>query len=127
MKPPVAARRDHKRSRHGDVVNDPYAWMLDAEDEDVLAYLGDENAFTEAATADLAGLREAIFQEIKGRTKETDLSVPTRKGGWWYYSRSVEGLQYSISCRVAAAGPTPPSLPHDGSALPREHILLAGN
>jgi oligopeptidase B len=127
MKPPVAARRDHERSRHGDVVNDPYAWLIDREDDDVLAYLHEENAFTEAATADLADLRETLFQEIKARTKETDLSVPTRKGDWWYYSRSVEGLQYSIQCRVAADGPTPPSLPEDGSALPGEHILLDGN
>ncbi|MEY9932238.1 oligopeptidase B [Catenulispora sp. GP43] len=127
MKPPVAARRDHERSRHGDVVNDPYAWLIDREDDEVLAYLKDENAFTEAGTADQAELRETIFQEIKSRTKETDLSVPTRKGDWWYYSRSVEGLQYSIHCRVAADGPTPPSLPEDGSALPGEHVLLDGN
>ena len=127
MKPPVAPRRDHERSRHGDVVNDPYFWMIDKEDEDVLAYLRAENEFTEAATADLGGLREAIFQEIKGRTKETDLSVPTRKGDWWYYSRSVEGLQYSIHCRVAADGPMPPALPEDGSALPGEQVLLDGN
>ncbi|MEY9905962.1 oligopeptidase B [Catenulispora sp. MAP12-49] len=127
MKPPVAARRDHERSRHGDVVNDPYFWLIDREDDEVLAYLKDENAYTQAATADLAELRETIFQEIKSRTKETDLSVPTRKGDWWYYSRSVEGLQYSIHCRVAADGPTPPALPEDGSALPGEHVLLDGN
>ena len=101
--------------------------MIDREDEDVLAYLRAENEFTEAVTADLGGLRETIFQEIKGRTKETDLSVPTRKGDWWYYSRSVEGLQYSIHCRVAADGPTPPALPEDGSALPGEQVLLDGN
>ena len=127
MKPPVAARRDHERSRHGDVVNDPYAWLIDREDAEVLAYLKEENAFTQAATAGLAGLRETVFQEIKSRTKETDLSVPTRKGDWWYYSRNVEGLQYPIHCRVAADGPTPPALPEDGSALPGEHMLLDGN
>ena len=127
MKPPVAARRDHERSRHGDVVNDPYAWLIDRDDDEVLAYLKDENAFTEAATAGLADLRETLFQEIKGRTKETDLSVPTRKGDWWYYTRSVEGLQYSIHCRVAADGPVPPALPEDGSPLPGEHVLLDGN
>ena len=127
MKPPVAARRDRERSRHGDVVNDPYYWMIDREDDDVLAHLRAENDFTEASTAHLADLREAVFQEIKARTKETDLSVPTRRGDWWYYSRSVEGLQYPIRCRVAADGPTPPALPEDGSALPGEHVLLDGN
>ena len=54
-------------------------------------------------TAGQAGLRAAIFGEIKGRTKETDLSVPTRKGGWWYYSRTVEGKQYAVYCRRAVA------------------------
>ena len=52
-------------------------------------------------TAGQAGLREAIFGEIKARTKETDLSVPTRKGGWWYYARTVEGKQYAVHCRRA--------------------------
>lgn len=130
MKPPVAARRDHERSRHGDVVDDPYAWLIDPEDDEVLAYLAEENDFTKASTAHLAELRETIFQEIKARTKETDLSVPTRKGDWWYYSRSVEGLQYPIHCRVAAEGHdglTPPALSEDGSALPGEQVLLDGN
>ena len=52
-----------------------------------------ENAYAEAMTADLAPLREAIFEEIKGRTQETDLSVPVASGPWWYYSRSFEGKQ----------------------------------
>ena len=62
-----------------------------------------ENAYTEARTAHLAALRDTIFNEIKARTKETDLSLPDRKGGYWYYSRTVEGKQYDIHCRRAVA------------------------
>ena len=52
-------------------------------------------------TAGQQELREAIFEEIKARTQETDLSVPARKGSWWYYARTVEGKQYPVHCRRA--------------------------
>src|SRR6202000_1059364 len=55
------------------------------------------NPYTEAATAGLADLRARIFDEIKARTQETDLSVPVRKGGWWRYSRTEEGIEDSIT------------------------------
>ena len=62
-------------------------------------YLEAENAYTEQVTAHLEPLRQKIFDEIKARTKETDLSVPTRRGDWWYYGRSFEGKQYGVQCR----------------------------
>ena len=127
MKPPVAKTQPHERVQHGDHVQDPYYWFLDKEDKDVRAYLEAENAFTAAAAEGQAALRERIFQEIKGRTKETDLSVPSRKGDWWHYGRTEEGKQYSIHCRLKATGPNPPELPEDGSALPGEQVLLDGN
>jgi oligopeptidase B len=127
MKPPVAKTKPHERVQHGEHVQDPYYWFLDKEDKDVLAYLEAENTFTAAATEGQAALRERIFQEIKRRTKEADLSVPTRKGGWWHYARTEEGKQYPLHCRLAATGPNPPALPEDGSALPGEEILLDGN
>jgi oligopeptidase B len=108
-------------------VNDPYFWLADKENKDVIAYLEAENAYTEERLAGQAALRERVFQEIKGRTQETDLSVPSRKGGWWYYARTEEGKQYGIRCRLAATGDTPPALPEDGSALPGEQVLLDGN
>ncbi|GAB3226982.1 S9 family peptidase [Glycomyces halotolerans] len=126
MQPPVAARRDHPRTHHGDTVNDAYAWLKDPEDPDVLDYLRAENAYTEARTAHLAGLRKAIFGEIKDRTQETDLSVPVRKGRWWYYGRTEEGKQYGIHCRLAADGDTPPSV-EPGVPVPGEEVLIDGN
>ncbi len=102
--PPFARRAATSRKCHGDVVVDDYGWLRapDKEDPEVRAYLEAENAWTEAAMAPLAGLREQLFDEIKGRIKETDLSVPVRKGDWWYYSRTEEGAQYPIHCRKVA-------------------------
>lgn len=111
---------------HGDTVVDDYAWLTVKDDPETVAYLEAENAYTREATAHLKTLQETIFQEIKGRTLETDLSVPVRKNGWWYYSRTEEGKQYGIQCRVAADGETPPEL-KAGEPLTGEQILLDGN
>lgn len=126
--PPAAARRSHLRTHHSDVFDDPYEWLRDKDSPEVLAHLDAENAHTDAATAHLAELRETLFNEIKGRVQETDLSVPSRRGDWWYYSRSEEGAQYGIHCRTAAAGDdwTPPRL-EPGVPVLREQILLDGN
>jgi oligopeptidase B len=126
--PPVAKRVPATRSHHGQTVTDEYAWLAAKDDPDTVAYLTAENSYAEARTAHLAQLRETVFQEIKARTQETDLSVPTRKGGWWYYTRTVEGQQYGIHCRRAVApGETAPPSTGDGSPLPGEVVLLDEN
>ncbi|HEY9264747.1 MAG TPA: oligopeptidase B, partial [Mycobacterium sp.] len=88
MKPPIAKRAEHRREHHGDVFIDPYEWLRDKSSQEVIDHLEAENAYTEGVTAGLEHLRQQIFDEIKARTKETDLSVPTRRGDWWYYGRS---------------------------------------
>ena len=126
--PPVADRRPSARTHHGDAFEDSYEWLRAKDDAEVLAHLEAENAYTEARTAHLEGLREQIFQEIKGRTLETDLSVPSRYGDWWYYGRTVEGSQYGIQCRAPLASPddwTPPDLSPDVE-VPGEQVLLDG-
>ncbi|MEU1973524.1 S9 family peptidase [Microbacterium sp. NPDC019599] len=127
--PPTASRNPVPRSHHGDSFDDPYEWFRAKEDAAVIAHLESENAYTESRTAHLAGLRERIFDEIKGRTLETDLSVPSREGDWWYYGRTIEGKQYGIQCRAPLASPedwTPPELAPD-IEVPGEQILLDGN
>jgi len=127
-KPPDAKQIPVERTHHGDTVIDEYAWLVDKENPDTIAFLEAENAYTDAMTAAQAPLRDAIFAEIKGRTKETDLSVPTRKRGWWYYSRTVAGKQYGVHCRRAVlADDERPPMTEDGSPLPGEEILLDGN
>lgn len=125
---PSARRAPVTRMHHGDTVTDEYAWLEDREDPETIAFLEAQNALTAEVTAGQAGLREEIFGEIKGRTKETDLSVPSRKGGWWYYTRTVEGMQYGIHCRRAVRpGEIVPPIPEDGAPLEGEQVLIDGN
>src|SRR3954468_4436508 len=97
--PPVAPKRPTELTHHGDTRVDEWYWLRDREDPAVLEYLEAENAYADAELARLQPLRERLFQEIKARIQETDLSPPTRKDGYWYYGRTVEGLQYGIHCR----------------------------
>ncbi|MGH3308004.1 MAG: oligopeptidase B, partial [Nocardioides sp.] len=116
MEPPVAARRPVTTTHHGHTRVDEYEWLRAKEDPDVTAYLEAENAYAQERVAHLADLREAIFQEIKARTRETDLSVPTRNRGYWYYARSFEGKEYGATCRVPIRGDddwTPPQPDED--------------
>ncbi len=127
--PPVAKRVPLERTHHGDTFIDHYEWLRDKDDPEVIAYLEAENAWTAHQNSHLDDLRQHVFEEIKGRVQETDLSVPARRGEWWYYSRTVEGKQYSISCRCPVDSPddwTPPSLEAD-TDIPGEQVLLDGN
>ncbi len=105
MTAPVPKRVETERVHHDDVFIDHYEWMRDKADPEVVAHLEAENAHVESETAYQEPLRQRIFEEIKSRTKETDLSVPLRRGDWWYYGRSFEGKQYGVHCRAPVAGP----------------------
>ncbi|HET9861717.1 MAG TPA: S9 family peptidase [Nocardioidaceae bacterium] len=127
--PPVARKIPTKRTHHGDTFVDDYEWLRDKESPETIAHLEAENAYTEVRTAHLADLRDAIFGEIKSRTKETDLSVPSRIGSYWYYGRSIEGKQYGVSCRCPVDGPDdwdPPKLDAEID-VPGEEVLLDSN
>ncbi|MGG7464454.1 S9 family peptidase [Plantibacter sp. YIM 135347] len=129
LTPPRARVEPFERTHHGDTVIDQYEWLRDKESPEVIAHLEAENAHTAQETEHLASLRATIFDEIKSRTLETDLSVPSRSGDWWYYGRSIEGQQYGLQCRVPVSSPddwTPPTLPAEGGA-PGEQILLDAN
>jgi oligopeptidase B len=126
--PPQARRIASERTYHGDTFIDEYSWLGDKQDPETIAFLEAENAYTEAMIAGQQELRETIFEEIKARTQETDLSVPTRKGGWWYYARTVEGQQYVVHCRRAVRpDDTGPPIAADGRPLAGEEVLLDGN
>ncbi len=135
MLPPVASARPVTTTHHGHSRTDAYDWLRAKDDPEVVAHLEAENAYTQERTAHLADLRERIFEEIRSRTLETDLSVPTRVRGYWYYGRTFEGRQYGATCRVpvdpqatGVASWVPPrpderSSP-DEPALPGEQVLL---
>lgn len=131
LEPPRAERRPVERVHHGDVVVDPYDWLRAKDDPAVIAYLEAENAYTQARIAHLQPRIEEIFGEIKARTRQTDLTVPTFRahpGGaaYWYYLRTVEGAEYPIYCRVPAGDPgdAPPDVE---SEIEGEQVLLDGN
>ena len=128
VQPPVAPRRPEPRIHHGDTFLDPYAWMRDKDDPEFLAYLEAENAYTEAMTAPLAGLREELFTDISVRTRQTDLSVPEFArhpglGEFWYYARTTEGLDYPSYHRCPAKGGRD-ALPDPAAGTPAGEQLL---
>lgn len=124
-KPPVAKQVPVTRERFGESAVDEYVWLRDRNDPDLLPLLEAENAYTEAVLAPLRELRERIFGEIKARTQETDLSVPHRKGGWWYYSRTEEGAPYGIHCRRPDDGTGTAMLAEDEGGA--EQVMLDEN
>ncbi len=123
--PPRATQRPKTLVAHGHERIDPYFWLRDREDPAVLAYLQAENEFTDSALAPLADLRQSLFEEMKARILETDMSVPSRRGPWWYYGRTEEGKNYAIHCRRPAGAPE--ELPPAGEAGDAEEILLDEN
>ncbi|HEX9172317.1 MAG TPA: prolyl oligopeptidase family serine peptidase, partial [Telluria sp.] len=100
--PPVAAKSAWQETRHGEVVGDDYRWLQNKAKPEVIAHLNAENAYTEAMTADLKPLADKVFGEIKGRMQDVDLSVPTRRGAYYYYNRMEAGKQYPVNCRRRA-------------------------
>ncbi|WP_448221983.1 prolyl oligopeptidase family serine peptidase [Gordonia iterans] len=127
--PPRAKKVPTRREFHGDVFVDDYEWMRAKDDPEVIAYLEAQNAYTEAQTAPLESLRKDIFNEIRSRTKETDMSVPVRSGRYWYYVRTEEGKSYAIRCRCPISGDddwTPPEISPE-TPIEGEQVLLDSN
>lgn len=107
--PPVAATRPHSFTRHGITIEDPWAWLRDpgypeVTDKDVLAYLEAENAHFDAVMAPLKPLAETLFQEMRGRIKEDEATVPQRDGDWIYWTDYEVGGEYPRWWRKPAAG-----------------------
>lgn len=121
--PPIAEQRPHSFTRHGVTIEDPYDWLYDKsypeiDDEDVLDYLKEENAWFEARMGPHEGLIEELFQEMRGRIKEDDSSVPQKDGDWIYWSTFEEGAEYRKHWR------RPVGSPDDGSA---DELILDQN
>jgi len=108
-KPPVAAQRPHSFTAHGHTVEDPWAWLKDpaypdVTDKDVLAYLAEENAYFEAVMKPHQPLVDRLYEEMKGRIKEDDSSVPQKDGDWLYWTAFETGGQYRKWWRRPMAG-----------------------
>jgi oligopeptidase B len=82
--PPMAKQMKHISLWHGEQVNDPWFWLREKSNPEVLSYLNAENAYTETMTASLKPFSEALYTEMLGRIKQTDLGVPVRDGAYYY-------------------------------------------
>ena len=125
MPPPVAPRSPHAVSLHGETLEDDYFWLRDKDDPRVAAHLAAENAYAEAALAGTGALQESLYKEMLARIKETDLSVPYRKGRYWYYARTEEGKQYPILARKLGALTSLEEIVLDLNVLARDHAYFA--
>jgi len=123
--PPAAERRPFADTLHGDVRPDEYAWLKVKSDPAVAAYLEAENRYAEEALAPTKGLQERLYQEMLGRIKQTDLSVPVRDGGWHYYTRTVEGQQYPIYARKQGSLEAPEQVTLDVNELAKGQTFMA--
>ena len=129
--PPRAARRPRTVQRADGPHEDPYAWLRDREDPDVIAHLEANNAHVDTVLGHLDDLRETLFREIRSRVVETDVSVPVVDGPWAYYHRTVEGRDYAIHCRrpadAAHAPLDPVTPPEDEQVVLDENALAEGH
>jgi oligopeptidase B len=119
--PPFAPRRPRVLAAHGDRRVDPYYWLREKDNPEVIAYLEAENAYADAVMAPTLPLQETLYREIVGRVQETDTSAPAFYKGWWSYTRTVEGLDYEIYCRRHMTMDAPEEVMLDGNELARGH------
>ncbi len=133
--PPAAPARPARLVHRNDERIDPWFWLRDRDDPEVLAHLEAENAYTRAALAHLASLRAELFDEIVARVQETDTTAPIRRDDYEYFTRTVEGLQYGVHCRRPARAPaarspipsTAPGTPDDEVVVLDENALADGH
>jgi oligopeptidase B len=124
VKPPIAKRVEHFNTWHGEQVADEYHWLREKSNPEVIEYLEAENAYANAMTKDLKEFEEVLYDEMLGRIKQTDLSVPTVRGGYYYYSRTDEGKQYPVQCRRKGSMDAPEEVLLDLNELAEGHSYL---
>lgn len=120
-KPPVAKKVAHEMKLFGDTRNDPYFWMRDRKNPAVMEYVSAENSYTNSVFAPIEPMVDKVYKEILSHIKQTDLSPPYPDGGFFYYSRTVEGLQYPIYCRKKGSLEAPEEVLFDVNAMAKGH------
>jgi oligopeptidase B len=124
-RPPVAEKRPKTIALHGDSRVDDYFWLRDKTDPKVIEYLKAEDTYADAVMKPTAGLQETLYKEMVGHIKETDDTVPYRRGDYFYYSRTIAGLQYPVYCRKHARLTAPEEVVLDLNELARGHMFMA--
>lgn len=117
LTPPIAKTVPYSKAHLGKTLHDPYRWLQDKNDPDVIAYLEAENAYARAALQPTAALQEQLYAELRGRIKEDDSTVPEQHGEYTYYWRVQEGQQYRLFCRKALSPDADEQILLDENAL----------
>lgn len=120
MKPPVAKKEPKVLKIHGYEITDNYAWLRDREDKknpEIIKYLEDENAYTEAHMGPHKAFADDLYKEMLGRIKQTDLSVPYRIDSHWYFTKTEEGKQYPTYLRSKSQDGAEPEVLLDQNAM----------
>jgi len=118
VKPPVAKVEPHQlTSKHGEVRTDNYYWLKNREDSAVINYLTAENKYLDTMMAHTRAFQEALFEEMRGRIKEDDSSVPYKLDDYYYYTRYVTGGEYPLYCRKKGSLDAPEEIIADGNEL----------
>ncbi|MEE9166536.1 MAG: S9 family peptidase [Candidatus Neomarinimicrobiota bacterium] len=121
QKPPVGKVSPKRLEEHGNVRIDNYYWLKERDDPEVISYLEAENEYTEAVMAHTEKFQEFLFEEIKGRIKQTDISVPYRLDDYYYYYRYEDGKEYPIHCRKRDSLDGPEEIMLDVNLVARGH------
>jgi oligopeptidase B len=96
---PMAKKIPKTTEIHGEKLVDNYFWLREKTNPEVVSYLEAENAYTDSVMKPTEGLQAALYKEMVGHIKETDENVPYKEGDYFYYSRTMQGLQYPIFAR----------------------------
>ena len=123
--PPVAKKEPKVTEINGHKLVDNYFWLRDKKNPDVRAYLEAENAYTDAVMKSTDPLQKKLYDEMLGRIKETDVDVPYREGGYFYYSRTEAGKQYAIHCRRKGSMDAPEEVLLDVNQLAKGHAFMS--
>src|SRR5262245_27516472 len=119
--PPSAKKIPKTDVLHGDIWQDDYFWLREKDNSEVIAYLREENAYITDVMKPTETFQGTLYQEMLDRIKEDDSSVPYRRGGHFYYSRTERGKQYPIYCRKAGSLEAPEEITLDLNALAAGH------
>lgn len=128
MTPPVAKKVPKVLKIHGYDVTDNYAWLRDRnkeKDPAIIEYLTAENKYTDSFMGQHQGLVDTLYKEMLGRTKQTDLSVPTRIGDYWYFNKTEEGKQYPVFLRSRTRDGANPEVLLDQNEMAKDHKYFA--
>ncbi len=128
IEPPVAEKRPVELMEHGHTRIDNYYWLNDRENPDVIEYIEAENIYLNKMMAHTERLQERLYTEMRGRQKEDDMSVPYKKGEYYYYTRYDEGSEYPIYCRRKGSMDAEEEIIIDGNKKAKGHsfFMLAG-